>query len=274
MIIKELLQGRPLKHPLHPILVHFPVGLWVLSLTLDLATRLFGPNYPLVRGAFYAMVGGTIMAVLAAIPGIVDWLDIRPDHPAKKAATNHMWLNLAATALYAVNIVLRAGVLNSIKTPIVPLVLSMVGILIISVSGYLGGMIVYDDGIAVGRHRRYASTPQETVHAEAANGNQFVTVADADSLKDGEMLRAEVNGNVMAIARVGSDYYAFQEFCTHRYGPLSEGALRDGNVQCPWHRSCFDIRSGKVTQGPAKVDLKTFDVQVRDGKVMVRAGKA
>jgi nitrite reductase/ring-hydroxylating ferredoxin subunit len=101
-----------------------------------------------------------------------------------------------------------------------------------------------------------------------------VTVADADSLRAGEMLRAEVNGNVMAIARVGSDYYAFQEFCTHRYGPLSEGALTGKEVQCPWHRSCFDIRSGKVTQGPAKVDLKTYEVKVEDGKIMVRAGKA
>ncbi|HKP53668.1 MAG TPA: DUF2231 domain-containing protein [Chloroflexia bacterium] len=273
MIVKELLQGRPLKHPLHPILVHFPVGLWVLSLVLDLITILFGPNYPLVRGAFYAMVGGTIMAVLASIPGLVDWADIRADHPAKKIATNHMWLNFAAIVVYALNIVLRLAELDEVRTPTLPLILSIVGIVIISVSGYLGGMVVYDDGIAVGRHRRHPATPHETVHAETAKGDQFIAVADAESLKDGELLRAEVNGNVMAIARVGSDFYAFQEFCTHRYGPLSEGALEDGQVQCPWHRSCFDIKSGKVTQGPAKVDLKTFEVQVKDGKVMVKAGK-
>lgn len=272
-MIKALLQGRPLKYPLHAILVHFPVGLWVLSLVLDLSTVLFGPNYPLVRGAFFAMVGGTIMAVLAAIPGLVDWADIRADHPAKKVATNHMWLNIGAIVLYLINISLRLGQLNDVRTSTLPLVLSVAGVLIISVSGYLGGMAVYDDGTGVGRHRRYIDTPRETVHAESGKGNQFIAVADADSLKDGEMLRAEVNGNVMAIGRSGEHFYAFQEFCTHRYGPLSEGALRDGQIQCPWHRSCFDIRSGKVTQGPAKDDLKTFEVQVRDGKIMVRAAK-
>jgi len=272
--MKELLQGRFLRHPLHPILVHFPIGLWVLSLVLDLFTVILGPNNSLVRAALYAMVGGTGMAVLAALPGLVDWADIRADHPAKKPATYHMWLNIAAVIVYAFNIALRFGALEENRTPGIELLLSIIGVAIILASGYLGGMIVYDDGIAVGRYRRYVATPHETVHAESSRSDQFVTVANVDTIKDGEMLRAEVNGKVMAIARTGDEFHAFQEFCTHRYGPLSEGALIDGQVQCPWHRSCFDIKSGKVTQGPAKEDLKTYEVHVRDGKVQVKSGKA
>ena len=59
------------------------------------------------------------------------------------------------------------------------------------------------------------------------------------------------------------------EHYAHRYGPLSEGSFQGYNVQCPWHNSCFDVRNGKVTQGPAKVDLKTFKVETRDGKIGV-----
>ena len=74
----------------------------------------------------------------------------------------------------------------------------------------------------------------------------------------------------MVIAHADGQFYAFQEFCTHRYGPLSLGCLTDGKIECPWHRSCFDMRTGKVAHGPAEVDLKTFEVSVRDGKIYVR----
>jgi nitrite reductase/ring-hydroxylating ferredoxin subunit len=95
-------------------------------------------------------------------------------------------------------------------------------------------------------------------------------VAEASQLADGETLRAEVAGYVMTIARLDGEFFAFQEFCTHRYGPLSEGTFQGQQVMCPWHRSCFDVRTGKVTEGPAKVDLKTFEVKVREGRIAVR----
>jgi Rieske Fe-S protein len=63
--------------------------------------------------------------------------------------------------------------------------------------------------------------------------------------------------------------FAFQEFCTHRFGPLSEGSFHDGEVQCPWHGSCFDVRTGKVTRGPATVNLKTYRVMVTEGTIHI-----
>jgi nitrite reductase/ring-hydroxylating ferredoxin subunit len=71
------------------------------------------------------------------------------------------------------------------------------------------------------------------------------------------------------IARCGGRLYAVQEFCTHRFGPLSEGALRGCEVVCPWHKSRFDLRTGKVTEGPAKVELRTWHVEARDGRIWV-----
>lgn len=272
-MIKDLLQGKWLKHPLHPVLIHFPIGLFVFSLLLDLATIIFGAGNPLVRGAFYAMAVGIVMSLLAAIAGLADWYDIRADHPARKPATTHMWLNLGMMLLYALNLNLRYATLDDNQTPILPLLLSILGVGIIGVSGYIGGTVVFDEGVGVGRHRRRSDPPRQTVRVSSEDGDSLegtVEVADAGRLKDGETLRVSLDGNIVAIANLEGKLYAFQEFCTHRYGPLSEGTFEDGQVMCPWHRSCFDVRTGKVTKGPAKVDLKTYEVMVEDGKIMLR----
>jgi uncharacterized membrane protein len=76
-MLKDFLEGKRLRHPLHPFLVHFPIGLFILSFLLDLATLVFSSAPNLVRGAFYAMFLGIITALIAAVPGFVDYTDIR-----------------------------------------------------------------------------------------------------------------------------------------------------------------------------------------------------
>lgn len=270
-MIKELLEGKPFGHPLHPLLVHLPIGLFYSSLLLDLGNLLFDGGNALVRGAFYTMAFGTVMALVAAIPGLMDRADIRRDHPAARLATTHMLLNVTAVGIYLVNLALRYGRLDEPATSGLTLLLSLAAVGIISYSGYLGGTMVYNDGIAVGRHRRHTDTPEATLHVvPVPEDDIFVPVVPAEQVAPGETVRAEVEGFVMTIANVEGDYYAFQEFCSHRFGPLSEGHFHGYEVMCPWHRSCFDVRTGKVTQGPAKVDLKTFDLTVRDGQIHVR----
>jgi len=103
-MIKALLQGKPLRHPVHPALVHFPIGFFILSLLLDLLGLAINDNI-LVRAVYYAIAGGTGMGLVAALPGLVDYLDIRADHPAKSVATRHMLLNLAVLILFGINFV-------------------------------------------------------------------------------------------------------------------------------------------------------------------------
>lgn len=272
-MLKQLLQGKPFGHPLHPILVHLPIGLFLLSFVFDVAGMIFGGGMDaFLRPAFYTMVLGILGALLAAVPGLVDYSDIRRDHPARPIATRHMLLNFAAVAIYIGNAAVRCSHWNQPRLGVLPFVLSLLGVAILSYSGYLGGVMVYDDGIAVGRHRRRGKTPTETIVPTDPQRDGFVTVIDETQLDDRQTLRAQVNGVVMTIAKVDGQVYAFQDFCTHRFGPLSEGCFEaNGQIKCPWHGSCFDMRSGKVTQGPAKEDIRAFDVIVRDGKVMVRA---
>ena len=275
-MLKDFLEGKPLRHPVHPMLVHFPIGLFILSLFLDLVSLAF-PSVPnLVRDSFYAMLVGIITALFAAVPGFVDYTDIRSDHPAKRTATAHMTLNLLVVALYGINLGVRSSMLADSKIPLLPLVLSLVGVALLSASGYLGGRLVYDEGISVGRHKRRTPTPEDTLHFSAAHFAQneqsdviFIPVPEAERLQEKETLRAEIDGQVITIAKIDNHFYGFQEFCTHRFGPLSEGSFEGFNVQCPWHNSCFDVRTGKVTNGPAKVDLQTFKVEMRDGKICV-----
>jgi uncharacterized membrane protein/nitrite reductase/ring-hydroxylating ferredoxin subunit len=270
-MLKALLQGKPFGHPVHPALVHFPIGLFVLSLLLDIAPYLNLTSNDLFRASLYAMGFGLTIGVLAALTGLVDRSDIRLDHPARKTSTIHMVLNLTALGLLGINFFLRLGQSDLAGLPLPYLLLSLIGVVIILVSGYLGGTMVYDNGIAVGRHRRRTRTPQQTIDVSIlVRHDGWAPVCDEDELKDGETLRVKCDGNIIAVARQGAEVYAFQEFCTHRYGPLSEGKLKDHQVICPWHRSCFDIRTGKVLEGPAKVDLKTYSAAIRGGKIFIK----
>ena len=273
-MLKDFLEGKSLQHPIHPMLVHFPIGLFLLSFLLDLASLASSSVPNLVRGSFYAMLLGLITSLVAAVPGLVDYTDIRSDHPGKRTATAHMILNFMVVVVYGINLGVRSSSLLDPKISMGPFILSLVGVGLLSASGYLGGRLVYDNGIAVGRHKRRTPTPEDTIRVSVASATKegdvnFVPVPDAERLRNQETLRVEIDGQVMTIAKIDNQLFAFQEFCTHRFGPLSEGGFDGFNVQCPWHNSCFDVRTGKVTNGPAKVDLKTFRIETRDGKVFV-----
>jgi nitrite reductase/ring-hydroxylating ferredoxin subunit/uncharacterized membrane protein len=267
--MRNFLQGKWLGHPLHPLLVHLPIGFFFLSLILDILSYVTALP-ALVPGAFYAIGLGIVLAFVASIPGLADYSDIRRDAPAKKKARLHMVLNFAAVAAYLLSLLLRYPVLDSDAPPIAAFAAALVGVGLLSYSGYVGGELVYDEGVGVGRHRRDCPLPDETIVLPGLPG-EFVAVAEAASLKPGHTLRAEINKTVVAVANLDGTFYAFQEFCTHRYAPLSEGTFAGKQVICPWHGSCFDMRTGEVKEGPAKVPLKVFAVRVREGKIEVQA---
>jgi uncharacterized membrane protein len=132
------------KHPLHPMLVVFPIGLWIFSLISDFVFLLTDDDvWKYV--AFYTMAGGLIGAVLAAVPGFFDMFSIS-DKKVGKIAWNHMILNLIAVVIFAADFYLRLG---NIAGAIFPIVLSVVGVLFIAVSGWLGGEMVYVHGMGV-----------------------------------------------------------------------------------------------------------------------------
>ena len=136
------------RHPLHPMLVTLPIGLWVFSLIADVVHAAgWGP--PVWKDvAFYTLAGGLVGAVLAAVPGLIDLVSM-PRSRARSLGLVHMVVNGSAVVLFAVNLWLRTrggeGTL--------PLVLSVVGVGLIAVGGWLGGELVYVYGVGVEREK-------------------------------------------------------------------------------------------------------------------------
>ena len=268
--VKNVLEGKPLRCPIHPALVHLPIALFPISVLLDVASWIWPEqDLHLVRGAFLALVAGVVTGLIAAVFGLIDYTEIRVDHRARKTARLHMVLNVIAIALFSFSAVLHRAQLDEPRIALLPLLVSVVGVGLLGYSGYLGGDLVYANGVAVGRHRRATSLPQATVAAGPATADAWRPIADEEAVAEGATLRVDVEGTIIVLARVKGEVHAFQEFCTHRYGPLSEGAFQGAEVICPWHCSRFDMRTGKVTEGPAKVGLRTFRIETRAGRIWI-----
>ena len=150
--VKALLQGKWLGHPLHPALVHVPTGLWPAALVFDLINY-FGPAAnSLVRTSF-ACIAVALLAALTAVPtGLADWWDIKPGKPARTLGLWHMALNVLVVVLMAAGLWLRwRGGLDIARVTAPQLGLCAVANAVLFVSGYLGGRMVFDNGIGVGR---------------------------------------------------------------------------------------------------------------------------
>ena len=148
-------------HPIHPMLIPFPIALWIFSFVADLI-YLWRGN-PVWRDwiAFYALLAGIIGAALAAVFGIIDWLSIK-DRETKRTADWHARLNVIALLIFIASFYLRttSGLRWVSGSYTIPIVLSVLGVILITISGYLGGELVYKYGVAV--------NPQHDTGAEAS----------------------------------------------------------------------------------------------------------
>ena len=149
------------RHPVHPMLIPFPIALWIFSLVADVIYLWRGNLVWRDYVAFYTLLGGIIGAAAAAVPGFIDWLSIK-DREVKKLADWHARLNVIALLIFIADFYLRTtGGARWVGTSLtIPLLLSVLGIILITISGWLGGEMVYVHGVAV--------EPQRDTGAEEA----------------------------------------------------------------------------------------------------------
>jgi uncharacterized membrane protein len=135
-------------HPIHPMLVAFPIGLWAFSLIADLVYQWGLGSFLWNSVAYYTMAGGIVGALVAAIPGIVDLISIS-DVRVKRIGVAHMIINLVVVGLYVLNFLLRVieGASGALTVA-----LSVIGVALLSLSGWLGGEMVYIYHVAVDEH--------------------------------------------------------------------------------------------------------------------------
>ncbi len=249
-------------HPIHPMLVAFPIGLWVVSFILDVIGKINGDGSFWAAG-FYCLIGGCIGAALAAIPGSIDLFTVVPPHSsARDRGYIHGGLNVLALIVFIV-VAARRG--NPAAVPDgISLVLSVAGIIVIGISGWLGGTLVYRNQIGV--DHRYANAGK---YKERTLDSWDRPVCNQGELGDGQMMLAIVQGQRVVVGRCDEGIFAFADACTHKGGPLSDGALVGCTVQCPWHGSQFDLKTGRVVAGPAEKKILTYQVDIRGGEVYV-----
>jgi nitrite reductase/ring-hydroxylating ferredoxin subunit len=101
----------------------------------------------------------------------------------------------------------------------------------------------------------------------------FVKVAETKDIQTSQMRAVEVNGEKVCLSNVEGRYYAIGNVCTHMGGPLAEGKIEGFEVQCPWHGSKFDIRTGNVVSPPAMRAEPTYEVKVEDNSILIKNKK-
>ena len=141
------------------MLITVPIGLWLFALACDLiGLASIHPDLWFVV-SLYAMVGGILGALAAAVPGLVDLLSLR-ERTHRRVALTHMALNLVIVVLYVGNVWFRIAQ----PTHVIPhLVLSIAGVALLGVSGWLGGSLVHVHGVGVlgaGEHTHGEGSPR------------------------------------------------------------------------------------------------------------------
>jgi uncharacterized membrane protein len=204
-------------HPIHPMLVAFPIGLLVTSFAFDLIG--VWREWPtLWTAAWYCIIAGLVMAVVAAIPGIVDLFSVVPaKSSARSRGYKHAILNGLAVVAFIADAAHRGQ--PGVRPDGASLILSACGVLFLALSGWLGGTLVYRNQIGV--DRRYGNAAQFR-QIELHDWNH--PVCKASDLLDGQMVLAVIQGARVAVGRCADGVVAFNDRCTHKGGPLSDGA--------------------------------------------------
>jgi len=240
-------------HPIHPMLIVYPFAFLTGAFGFNVAAAA-SKNRELRTVGNYLVPAGIVAGLAAAVPGVVDYLNsVPPDSSGKDRATKHALLNVTGLGLFTTSWLLgRAGTRRTL-----PLLLQGLGSAVMSVAGYMGGTLVYRNQIGV--DHRYANAGKWQEEARLHGESRALTSAAAP-LDVNQMKLVHADDERIVVARTEDGYAAFQDHCTHKGGPLSDGVLICGTVQCPWHGSQFDVHTGEVKCGPAEEKIKTYAI--------------
>lgn len=134
-------------HPLHPALVHFPIGLWLAAVLWDLVAW-WSPQDPLLpQLSYWCLALGLAAALPTIATGLAEFFALAPDDPAIGTATAHMMAMVGATALFGASWVLRARTGAAEAPTAWVLSLALVGAAVLTAGGWLGGTLVYRHGV-------------------------------------------------------------------------------------------------------------------------------
>jgi nitrite reductase/ring-hydroxylating ferredoxin subunit/uncharacterized membrane protein len=239
--IKDFLHGKWLGHSVHGALTDVPTGAFTLAILFDILD--------LRTAADWAIGIGILAMLAAALAGAADYSDT--DDEPRMIATVHATVMVVALVVYLISFGLRWS--NPTGDRLVPVALSLVGYGILIVGSFVGGELVYTLGNMVNRHAwRFFGEPKWTK-------------LDLTEIPEGAPTAAKAGAQQLVVVRQGETVYAMHAQCAHAGGPLAEGKLVDGCIECPWHASCYDLATGRRTRGPTTYDQPRYDVRAAEG---------
>lgn len=242
--VRDLLRGRWLGHPLHPLLVQVPMGAWLSAGVLDLL--------PGTERAGRVLVGTGVLAALpAALAGWTDWADTRPEQ--QRTGVVHAAANSLAVGLYAASFVARLRGRRWRGRA-----LGYAGMTAASVGGMIGGHLAYRQAVGVNK-------AEPVPHVVPEGWHRLGSVSDFPVGEPSRFLLGEVPLLVVREPdEAGGRVRVLADRCSHQSGALSGGRIADGCVTCPLHGSVFRLADGANVGGPATAPQPVFETRTAD----------
>jgi nitrite reductase/ring-hydroxylating ferredoxin subunit/uncharacterized membrane protein len=252
--LQDFLNGVWLGHSLHAVLVDVAVGGSTGAVLLDVLRVVFGVD-GLETATTWLLGLSWLAGVGSIVTGLTDFKDTSPDTRTRDVTVLHGLINFVGVGFFAASVAQRLGGAHDLG-----FWLLLVGYLVISLGAYIGGHVVYKYGYAVNYN----------AYSRGRRAKDFTAVMAADALPEATPTKATIGSTAVLLVRRGDVVHALKDTCSHLGGPLSEGTLGDGTIECPWHASVFRLSDGAVVHGPATNRQVRYAARIHAGQVEVQ----
>jgi nitrite reductase/ring-hydroxylating ferredoxin subunit/uncharacterized membrane protein len=259
-MVKDLLNGVWLGHPVHPMITDVPVGAWTITELLDFLSAARGDDPGLDAAADISLAAGILAALGAAVTGITDWSDVDMAGTQQRMGLSLGLINVLGLTLDLGSLALRAG--GRGRNRGAARALSAAGYMVAATAAYLGGDLVFSLGQAVNRNA-WVSGPKK-----------YTGLASTDQLSEGKMVKVDYKGRPIVLLKHDDGIHAFEGTCSHMGCGLWSGKLEGHIVTCPCHGSQFDVTDGSLVHGPATAPVPSYEVREHDGRIEIRTRNA
>ena len=249
--LQDFLNGSWLGHSLHAVLVDVVIGAATAALLLDLLRVFFGVDGLEIATTWVVGLAG-LAALGAIVTGLTDYKDTSPSSRERDVTGLHGLINIVATVFFAVSFFQRLGDAHDAAFWTL-----LIGYLVVSVGGYIGGHVVFKYGYMV----------DHNAFSRGKRAKEFTPVLPAAELPENTPTKASFGSTALVLVRRGDVVYALKDTCSHAGGPLSGGTLNGDTIQCPWHASVFRLTDGSVVHGPASSRQVSYRARINGDQV-------
>ena len=250
-LLQDFLNGSWLGHSLHAVLVDVVIGGATAALLLDVL-RVFFSVEGLETATTWVLGLAWLSALGAIISGLTDYKDTAPDSAERDVAGLHGLVNIVATIAFTISLLQRLGGAHDGAFWTL-----LLGYLVISVGGYIGGHVVFKYGYMV-NHNAFS---------RGKRAKDFTAAVAVAEVPEGAPTKIMFGTTSVMLVRRGDVVHALKETCSHAGGPLSEGELKGDTITCPWHFSTFGLADGSVVHGPASSRQVSYRARINGDQV-------